>query len=106
MRLWQEPAVAAWHRERVAQIIKDLGDDAGHIKTSLVESFARVELIEASLADNVFALGPLTGKGRTRAAAALLLSMIDRKTRLATSIGVEQDACREFRAGGRGSAKP
>jgi hypothetical protein len=27
VRLWQEPAIAAWHRERVAQIIKDLGDE-------------------------------------------------------------------------------
>lgn len=89
-RLWSEPEVAAWHRERVAELRADVGADVSQVKGALLESFARVELIEASLGENVFTHGPLTGKGRTRAALTALLGVVAQKTRLAQLIGLDR----------------
>lgn len=89
-RLWTEPDVDVWVRERTEAIRSELGAHVSQVRGSLVDTFARLELIEASLADNLFQHGPLTGKGRTRAALSAWLSVADRKARIAQQIGLER----------------
>lgn len=91
-RLWAEPAVATWHRERVEALQADLGADVSAVRQSLLESFARLELVEAGLGENLFQHGPLTSKGRQRAALTAWLGVLGHKVRLAAQIGLERQA--------------
>jgi hypothetical protein len=93
-QLLEQSDVAAWHREEVATIAADLGgaDTLSAIKTRLVGELARVTLIAASLGDNVLTLGPLTGKGKTRAATLTYLQVLDRQVRLSQLLGLDRVA--------------
>jgi hypothetical protein len=91
-RVWNDAEVSAWVRERVEQLRGDVGPTAGHVKHSLLETFARLELIEAAMWDNLTQHGMLTGKGRTRAALSAFAATADRKARLAGLIGLDRVA--------------
>jgi len=88
----EQAEAAAALRERVSAIVDDLGgpDAVSHLAAGQVERYARLELVESFLWQNLQRLGPLTGKGRTRAAATLLLSVHDRLQKAALSLGLER----------------
>lgn len=103
------PDVGAWHREQVAAITNDLGGEAelSAMQRAAVREAARVEVILASLGDELLARGVLTGKGRARSSATLYLQTLDRWVRMATTIGLERrqkrvDVARAFAEHGRG----
>jgi len=83
--------VRVWHREQVAAITRDLGgdDQLTAVKRSMVRELARVEVILASLGDELLERGVMTGKGKTRAAATLYLKTLDRFEKVARLIGLE-----------------
>ena len=58
----------------------------------MVERHARLELVDDYLFANVQRLGPLTGKGRTRAALTNWLQVVDRLQRSAMALGLERKA--------------
>lgn len=76
----------------IAAIESDLGgsESLSVIKRGLVTEMARLQLIVGYLGDNVGRLGPLTGKGRTRAALTAYLQAFDRLQRLAATLGLER----------------
>lgn len=78
--------------ERTSAIVADLG---GHealtaLAAGMVERHARLELVADYLFENVQRLGPLTGKGRTRAALTAWLAVVDRLQKSAMALGLER----------------
>ena len=76
--------------ERTSAIVADRGGDVGEVMTQTIRRFVETTAISEHLLDNILAFGPLTGKGRQRAAVTAYLACVDRLTRLATIIGVER----------------
>jgi hypothetical protein len=89
----QAEAVAAL-AERHAEIVNELGgaDALSIIKRDLVTRYLETAMIADYLASNVWQHGPLTGKGRTRAAVTAYLQVLDRQQKLAATIGIERQA--------------
>lgn len=80
--------------ERVAAVVADLGgmDGLSTVAAGLVERHARLELVSDYLFERLERLGPLTAKGRTRAALSAWLSVVDRLHRSALALGMERRA--------------
>jgi hypothetical protein len=80
--------------ERVAAIVADLGgaEALTALADGMVERHARLELVDDYLFANVQRLGPLTGKGRTRAALTAWLAVVDRLQKSAMALGLERRA--------------
>jgi hypothetical protein len=57
-----------------------------------VTDYARTDLLIESMAANLEVGGILTAKGKARAAVKLLLALMDRRLRLATTLGLERRA--------------
>lgn len=91
-RLLEEPALAAFHRDRVDAITKDLGGAAGLSTSSaqLVAELARVQLFTEALGENVMQHGALTGRGKTRAAVNVYLTLLERQVKLAQMLGLDR----------------
>lgn len=89
----QAEAVAALDEQR-REIETDLGGSAGlsRIRRDLVKRYLETQLIADYLGDNLRRLGPLTGKGKARAATTAYLQVLDRQVRLAQLIGLERTA--------------
>ena len=85
----QEDA-APWRAAEIARIKADLGDDVSALKDHTIEQTGNVLVILRYLGENLMAQGPLTGKGRTRAAATAYLQTLDRYLRLAQLLGLER----------------
>lgn len=84
-------AARASMREHAQAIRADLGrDDVSRLKGDLIARYCELHVLADSLAAHVFASGPLTGKGRTRASTTTLLLLVDRLAKLAQSIGLER----------------
>jgi hypothetical protein len=64
--------------------------DASVIQQDLVTDYARTDVLIESVAANIEVGGIFTTKGKTRAAVSLLLSLMDRRLRLATTLGIER----------------
>jgi hypothetical protein len=64
--------------------------DASVIQQDLITDYARTDVLIESVAANIEVGGIFTAKGRTRAAVALLLSLMDRRLRLAQALGIER----------------
>ena len=79
-------------KDRVAAIVGDLGgpDVLSTLAAGQVERHARLELVDAYLWANLERLGPLTGKGRTRAALTAWLQVVDRLQKSAMALGLER----------------
>jgi hypothetical protein len=100
-RLWEgalpEQAEAAEAlREREAAILADLGG-SGEVSTvaaGVVRRHCRLELVDDHLWRNLQRFGPLTGKGKTRAALTAWLRVQDRLHRSATTLGLQRRARR------------
>lgn len=72
------------------EIIRDLGGDLAIIKSDLVTDYARTDVLIESVARNIEVGGIFTPKGSSRAAVTLLLSLMDRRQRLAQALGLER----------------
>jgi len=92
----QQAEAAAALAERVAAIVADLGgrEALTALAAGMVERHARLELVEDYLFSNIERLGPLTGKGRTRAALTAWLAVVDRLQKSALALGLERRAKR------------
>lgn len=77
---------------RVSEIVADLGGPASMstLAAGMVERHARLEMVADYLFDNLQRLGPLTAKGRTRAALTAWLTVVDRLQRSATTLGLDR----------------
>jgi hypothetical protein len=80
--------------ERVAAIVADLGGSEAltALASGMVERHARLVLVDDFLFANLQRLGPLTGKGRTRAALTAWLAVVDRLQKSAMALGLERKA--------------
>src|SRR5687768_913042 len=83
---------APWRAEQIAAIRADLGDDISTLKAHTVEQLGNVLVILRFLGGNLMAAGPLTGKGRQRAATTAYLQTLDRFMRLSQTLGLERHA--------------
>jgi hypothetical protein len=82
--------------ERRNGILADLGgpDGLSIIRTDLVERYLETSLLAEWLGGNLLAEGALTAKGKARAAATLYLQVLDRVSRLASTLGLDRRAKR------------
>jgi hypothetical protein len=95
--------------ERESALVRDhFGGDPSALQASLARRYVYGELIAEHLELDIFTKGVTTGKGRTRAAVTLYLSVMDRLVRLAGQLGLERrskriqtaaDIMREHREG-------
>jgi hypothetical protein len=87
----QSEAVAAL-AERQREIEADLGgtENLSRVHRDAVRDLLRMELIADYLFDRLLESGPLTGKGRTRAATTAYLQVLDRVVRLRQMVGLER----------------
>ena len=67
-----------------------LGGEPSMIQADLVTDYARVDVLIESVAANIEVGGIFTPKGSARAAVSLLLSLLDRRLRLAQVLGLER----------------
>lgn len=74
------------------ELVKHLGGDPSLIQADLVTDYARVDVLIESVAANIEVGGIFTPKGSARAAVSLLLTLLDRRMRLATTLGLERKA--------------
>lgn len=73
-----------------AELTAHLGDAVSVVQQDIVTDYARTDVLIESVAANIEVGGIFTAKGRTRAAVTLLLSLMDRRLRLATTLGIEK----------------
>ena len=78
--------------ERKAQIETDLGgrENLSQLAADSVADYLRLRMVGEYLAENLMKQGPLTSKGRQRAALTAYLSVVDRTQRIATSLGLSR----------------
>jgi hypothetical protein len=78
--------------ERVAAIVASLGGESAlsPLALEMVERHVRLGLVESYLFENLRRLGPLTGKGRTRAALNAWYQVVDRQQKSAMALGLER----------------
>ena len=88
------PRDATWLQDRIAAIVDSLGgpDALSPIALGVVKRHARLELADDSLWMELEQTGLSTGKGNTRAKAALWLSVGDRVMKSAQVLGLERKA--------------
>lgn len=79
---------------RQAAIETDLGghDELSALAHDMVTDYLRLRLIADWLAENLMREGPLTGKGRQRAALTAFLQVVDRLHRVTSSLGLGRRA--------------
>jgi hypothetical protein len=85
----QEDA-APWRTDQIARITADLGEDVSTLKAHAIDQVGTVLVILRFLGENLMAGGPLTGKGRQRAATTAYLQTLDRYMRLVHTLGLER----------------
>lgn len=90
--LLEQADVSTWHREQVEAITADLGGDVGlsALARASVREAARLEVILAALGDGLLMGGVLTAKGKTRAATGTYLRVLDRFTRMVSTLGLSR----------------
>ncbi len=74
------------------ELVQHLGGEPSMIQADLVTDYARVDVLIESVAANIEVGGIFTPKGSARAAVTMLLSLLDRRLRLATTLGIERKA--------------
>lgn len=80
--------------ERQREIETDLGgaEHLSRVHRDAVRDLLRLELITEFLFGRLLEAGPLTGKGRTRAATMTYLQVLDRVHRLRQMVGLQRQA--------------
>ena len=81
---------APWREQQIAAIRADLGNDIATLKAHTIEQLGTLLVVLRFLSANLMAEGPLTGKGRQRAATSAYLQVLDRYVRLAQTIGLDR----------------
>ena len=78
--------------ERQASIAASLGgpETLSPLALGHIDRHTRLEMVETYLFENVQRHGPLTGKGRTRAALSAWLQVVDRLQKSAMALGLER----------------
>lgn len=89
-QLPEQQALAAAIREQVELVVEELGGHAqvSTLKSALLEDWCRLGIYAKTVEQHLEQGGLLTGKGRTKAAAAFWLSLLDRRHRVAEKIGL------------------
>lgn len=72
------------------EVIEHLGGAPSILQSDLATDYARVDVLIESVAANLEVGGIFTPKGSARAGVSLLLSLLDRRMRLATTLGIER----------------
>jgi hypothetical protein len=75
-----------------AELVEHMGGDPSLLEADLLTDYARVDVLIESVAANIEVGGIFTPKGSARAAVSLLLSLLDRRLRLATTLGIQRKA--------------
>jgi hypothetical protein len=90
----EQSEVRAILAEREAAIVTDLGgrEALSTMQVDLVRDYQTLHCIASYLESRIVREGPITAKGRTRAAVAVLLSIVDRKMRVAQLLGITRAA--------------
>ena len=90
--LLDQPDMVVWHQEQVDAIEMDLGgaSELSVLQRASVREAARLEVILSALGRELLAGGVMTQKGAVRAATNTYLSVLDRFTRLAATIGLQR----------------
>jgi hypothetical protein len=91
-RSLDRPEALAAIAEKREELVRHLGGEPSAVQADLVTDYARMDVLIESVAANIEVGGIFTPKGRTRAAVSLLLSLLDRRLRLATTLGIEVKA--------------
>jgi len=81
---------APWRVEQITAIRADLGDDISTLKGHTIEQLGTVLVILRFLSESLMAEGPLTAKGRQRAAGSAYNQMLDRYLRIVQLLGLER----------------
>jgi hypothetical protein len=76
--------------EKREEVVQHLGDTASVIQRDLAHDYARTHVIIETVFANIEQSGVFAPKGKTRAAVTLLMSLLDRRMRLAQAIGLER----------------
>jgi hypothetical protein len=86
----EQPTVQSTLAEKRKAILADLGGEAqcSQLQLDLIDRYLELDTVAAWLGGHLVAEGPLTAKGRTRAALAAYVSAVDRVHRVATSLGL------------------
>jgi hypothetical protein len=89
-RLPSQAEALAAIADRQHEIEQDLGggENISRIHKDTIRDLLRLELVGSFLFDRVMESGPLSGKGRTRAATLTYLQVIDRVNRLRQMVGL------------------
>jgi len=91
-QLVTRPELQAEIASREREVVADLGgaEQLSAVMRQLVTRYVQTGVIADALAADVFDRGPLTSKGRARAAVSLFLQVLDRQHRLALALGLER----------------
>ena len=90
----EQAEVRAMLADAEAAIVADVGgiDAISTMKRDLIGEYQTLWVVARHLSDNIVARGPLTPKGKQRAALTAYLSVVDRLTRLAGILGLDRKA--------------
>ena len=91
-RSLDQPEMLAAIAGKRDELTRDLGGELSVIQSDLVTDYARVDVLIESVAANIEVGGVLSAQGRVRAAVKLLLVLLDRRLRIATTLGIERKA--------------
>ncbi|MGE0363251.1 MAG: hypothetical protein AB7H93_13325 [Vicinamibacterales bacterium] len=88
----EQAEVRAALAEQRKAIEDDLGgaDALSQMTRDLIGRYVELRLVGDFLAHQLATVGPLTGKGRTRAATSAWLAVVDRQNKLALTLGLER----------------
>lgn len=76
--------------EKRAAIVADLGGEAAlsSLQRDLVDRYVELDTVASWLGGNLVTEGPLTAKGRTRAALSAYVTVVDRVLRVSSALGL------------------
>ena len=86
----EHTAMRAQLADKRAAILEDLGGDSqvSQLQHDLIDRYLELDSVASRLGGNLLAAGPLTAKGRTRAALSAYVTVVDRVHRIATALGL------------------
>ena len=91
-RSLERPEVLAHIESKRTELTAHLGGDPTVVQADLVTDYARVDVLIESVVAHIEVKGIFTPGGNVRKAASLLLTLLDRRLRLATTLGIERKA--------------
>ena len=91
-RLPEQAGVRSALAEKHAAILADLGGEAqcSQLQLDLLDRYLELDTVASWLGGHLVADGPLTAKGRARAALSAYISVVDRVQRVATALGLDR----------------